>query len=249
LAAPLAPAHVRAILLDIEGTTTPIGFVYQKLFPYARNALAEFLRAHSADADVRADLEALKGQRSAEAAQGLDPPPWSDDSDESRLESVVAYVRWLMDRDSKATALKSLQGRVWAEGYRSGQLRGEVYPDVPAAFARWRSRGLEICIYSSGSIAAQKFLFGHSVAGDLTPYLRAYFDTTTGPKQRVESYRQIASTLGTPPGAILFLSDSVAELEAARAAGVATGLCLRERASKPVAAAHPAIRTFDEVFP
>jgi enolase-phosphatase E1 len=249
LAAPLAPPRVRVILLDIEGTTTPMGFVYQKLFPYARNAVADFLRAHSADADVRADLEALKGLRSAEAAQGLGPPPWSDDSDESRLESAVAYVHWLMDRDSKATALKSLQGRIWAEGYRSGQLRGEVYPDVPAAFARWRRRGLEICIYSSGSIAAQKFLFGHSVAGDLTPNLRAYFDTTTGPKQGVDSYRQIASALGTPPGAILFLSDSVAELEAARAAGVATGLCLREGTSKPVSAAHPAIRTFDEVFP
>jgi enolase-phosphatase E1 len=152
-----------------------------------------------------------------------------------------------MDRDRKSTALKSVQGRIWEEGYRSGRLQGQVYPDVPRAFARWRAQGREAAIFSSGSVLAQKLLFSRSDAGDLTPYLRAYFDTATGAKGDAESYRKIARALGREPPAVLFLSDVIAELNAARAAGLQTALCVRAGAA-PAPADHPVVRSFDEVL-
>ena len=152
-----------------------------------------------------------------------------------------------MDRDRKSPALKALQGRIWDEGYQAGQLRGQVYPDVPRALARWRAQGRDVAIFSSGSVLAQKLLFSRSDAGDLTPFLRAYFDTTTGAKGDAESYRKIARALGQEPHAVLFLSDVTAELDAARAAEMATGLCVRE-AGLPSSAHHPLVRSFDEVL-
>jgi enolase-phosphatase E1 len=151
-----------------------------------------------------------------------------------------------MDRDRKSTALKSLQGRIWEEGYRAGQLRGQVYPDVPRAFARWRAQGRDLAIFSSGSVLAQRLLFSGSEAGDLTQAIRAFFDTTTGAKSDPESYRKIAAALGQAPAAVLFLSDVTAELDAARGAGMATRLCVRE-GNAPEAADHPVVRTFDGV--
>jgi enolase-phosphatase E1 len=158
-------------------------------------------------------------------------------------------VHALMDRDSKSTALKSLQGKIWDEGYRAGELHGEVYPDVPPALARWRRQSRDIAIFSSGSVQAQKLLFAHTTAGDLTSLIRAYFDTTTGPKTDAQSYRNIATALERSPPDVLFLSDARAELDAAQQAGMRTALCVRSLQNAAPGGPHPAIHTFDEVIP
>jgi len=245
---PKSDAQARAILLDIEGTTTPVDFVYQTLFPFARRHVKEFLAAYSMYEAVQADIARLREEHAAESSDQPLLPAWRDDSLEAQLESAVAYVHWLMDRDRKSTGLKSLQGKIWEAGYRSGELRGEVYEDVPQAFARWKEQRKIIAIFSSGSVLAQQLLFAHSTAGDLTGFIQAYFDTTTGAKREAESYRRIAEALQSQPSEVLFLSDVVAELDAARLAGMRTALCVRAEPSPP-SGAHPVIRTFDEVFP
>jgi enolase-phosphatase E1 len=227
---------VRAILLDIEGTTTPVDFVYQVLFPYVRAQVKAFLEEHPDAASP--ELELLRAEHEQDVARGAHPPAWTD---------PVSYVHWLMDQDRKSTGLKSLQGKIWEEGYRAGKLQGEVYPDVPPAFERWRQQGKTICIYSSGSVLAQKLLFSRSSAGDLTPFIDAHFDTTTGPKKEAESYRKIAEALSLAPPAIVFLSDVVGELDAATAAGLKTGQCVRPGADKPEASGHPTFQTFDDI--
>src|SRR5262249_23013005 len=160
--------RTRVILLDIEGTTTPISFVYRTLFPYAATRVEEFLQAHSANREVGELVEQLRREREQQARNAPDLPPWSDASPAERLHSAAEYVRYLMERDSKTTPLKSLQGKIWEAGYRQGSLRGEVYPDVAPAFSRWRAQGRRLAIFSSGSVQAQKLLFAHSTAGDLT---------------------------------------------------------------------------------
>jgi enolase-phosphatase E1 len=145
--------------------------------------------------------------------------------------------------------LKSLQGKVWEGGYLSGLLRGQVYADVPRAFARWRGQGRGVYIFSSGSVLAQKLLFAHTTEGDLTPYIDGYFDTTTGAKTEAASYRSIAAAIGSPAPEVLFVSDVAAELEAARDAGMQTALCVRDGRAGPEAPARPTVRTFDSVFP
>lgn len=242
-------ASVRVILLDIEGTTTPIDFVYQTLFPFANQRLDAFLREHFDDQEIRAQIDALKAQQKTDQQQGLDPPKLSADSAEAELNSLVAYAQWLIARDSKNTALKAIQGRIWKEGYESGELRGQVFPDVPGAFERWRRQGKQICIYSSGSILAQQLLFRTTPSGDLTVFLRDFFDTKIGIKTDAASYGRIAASLRTSARSILFLSDAVQELDAAREAGIQTALCVRAEPGERIARAHPAIRTFDEVFP
>ena len=176
-------------------------------------------------------------------------PRGLDDSPGAELASAAAYGAWLIDRDSKCSALKSLQGKIWQEGYRTGDLRGEVYPDVPPALARWSRQGKIICIFSSGSVLAQKLLFSSTAAGDLTGFLRAYFDTTTGPKNAPESYLRIAEAVALEPPAILFISDVAKELDAARDAGMQTALCVRTKSTEPVAGTHRVISSFDEIFP
>jgi len=231
---------IRVILLDIEGTTTPIAFVHQVLFPYARARVHTYLAEHAGDPEVRADLALLKAEHAAESDR--DVPAWNPE----------AYVYWLMDRDRKSTGLKSLQGRIWEAGYRTGELRGkgEVYSDVRPAFERWRKAGKQIAIFSSGSVQAQRNLFANTTAGDLSTFLSGYFDTTTGPKRDADSYRKIAAALGHPPKAVLFVSDVVAELDAARAAGMRTALCVREPEPpipNPQPLEHPRIRSFAEL--
>jgi enolase-phosphatase E1 len=246
---PPGPERVRALLLDIEGTTTPVDFVTRVLFPYARAHVRDFfIRYAPTDHAIHDDLAVLFSEHRADERAGESPPTWHIDSPAAVLDSAAAYVHWLMDRDRKSTPLKSLQGRIWDEGYQAGHLRGQVYPDVPRALARWRAQGRDVAIFSSGSVLAQKLLFSRSDAGDLTPFLRAYFDTTTGAKGDAESYRKIARALGREPAAVLFLSDVTAELDAARAAGMATGLCVRE-ARLPTSTDHPVVRSFDEVLP
>lgn len=246
MALALDASRIHAILLDIEGTTTPVDFVYRTLFPYARQKFEDFLRRHRHDPGVRQDLEWLRKQYRADEAQGMELPPWRENS---LIESVAAYGRWLMDRDSKVYGLKLVQGKIWEEGYRTGELRGEVYADIPLALARWSQQGRAIAIYSSGSIQAQKLLFGSTTHGDLTPFLRAHFDTGTGVKTDAASYKKIAEALALPSPGIVFLSDMARELDAARNAGMATVLCVRSENAQPPAATHPSIHSFDEVFP
>lgn len=230
-----------AVLLDIEGTTTPLDFVTRVLFPWARERVAEYLARNWAAAETARDVDALRAEHERDATAGLEPPAWADTA-----ESAAAYARWLMEQDRKVAPLKSLQGRIWEEGFRAGGLEGRVYEDVPRAFARWREAGRSIAIFSSGSVLAQRLLFGHSNAGDLTPFLGAYFDTTTGPKREAQSYRRIAGALGKNASGVLFVSDVAAELDAALEAGLATALCVREE-GMAAAPGHPVVRTFDDL--
>jgi enolase-phosphatase E1 len=234
------PTNIRVILLDVEGTTTPIAFVHDVLFPYAREAVGQYLaNASPTDPDIRKIVDGLRQERAQDVANGDDPPAWSRESD------VVNYVRWLIDRDRKSGPLKTLQGLIWERGYAVGELRGEVYPDVRPAFERWTAAGLGIGIFSSGSVLAQKLLFGSTGDGDLTPFLRWHFDTAVGPKRNPTSYEAIAAVVGQNPGAILFISDVEQELDAARAAGLQTRLCIRPPATAPPATPHPIVTTFD----
>ena len=232
----------RAIVLDIEGTTTPIDFVYNILFPYARSHAAPFLERAWGTESCRAAVELLRQERAVDG----DVLPLHGSLDAFTPADALGYVQWLMERDRKSPGLKALQGLIWREGFEAGELRGHVYRDVLPAFRRWRALGLDLYIYSSGSVLAQRLLFGSTPAGDLTVYLKGYFDTEVGPKARSESYRRIVERLGVAPGVVLFVSDVVAELDAAVEAGLRTTLCVRGDAA-PAAVAHPVIRTFDEI--
>jgi enolase-phosphatase E1 len=233
---------IRSLLLDVEGTTTPISFVSGTLFPFARARLADFLAHAWNTADVSEDIARLRAERAAEADPAA--PAWNAEDERS---SALAYLIWLMDRDRKSTALKSLQGKIWQDGFESGALVAPVYPDVPRALARWRDEGRDVSIYSSGSVLAQRLLFSHTDAGDLTGFFRAYFDTKTGPKREAASYAVIARELGRAPGEVRFVSDVTEELDAARAAGMETALCIRPGAASPSGATHRAIGSFDEI--
>jgi enolase-phosphatase E1 len=236
-------ADIRALLLDIEGTTTPLEFVTEVLFPFARAHVRGFLDARAGDPEVRADLERLRAEHGEDERAGHAPPPWTEG-----LDGTVRYVHWLMDRDRKSTALKALQGRMWEDGYHAGALSGEMFADVPAALARWRAQGRDVAMFSSGSVRAQKLLFAHTPAGDLTGFLSGFFDTTTGPKREAASYRAVAAAMSVDARSALFLSDVTEELDAARAAGMATGLCVRS-GIPPARSAHPVVTSFDEVCP
>ena len=220
--------QVRAILLDIEGTTTPVEFVTKTLFPYASRKLEVFLRENATNVEIRALIENLRTQHELDERNGLKPPSWREDSEEERLRSSAAYAQWLIARDSKCTPLKALQGKIWQQGYARRELKGEVYPDVSVAFERWKLQGKKICIYSSGSVLAQQLLFGSVATGDLTPNISAYFDTQVGAKAEAESYRKIAAAISHEPRQVLFVSDAVKEVEAARKAGMQELLCQRE---------------------
>ncbi len=194
---------MKAILMDVEGTTTSIDFVQQKLFPFAAQALPGFLRAKAQEPQVQGILQQLQqgqGQLSLE-------------------EAIALLLRWI-EEDKKEPSLKALQGLIWEQGYQQGQLQGHVYPEVPGEWQRWKAQGLRLGIYSSGSVLAQKLIFGHSCWGDLTPYLEFHFDTQVGKKQEMQSYQTIAHKLGLPAQEILFLSDLPNELAAAQSAGM-----------------------------
>ena len=240
---------ITGVLLDIEGTTTPIDFVYKVLFPYARAHMKAFLDEHLSDEETRADITSLREGHEADEQQGINPPPLSDQSREEQLASLVAYIHWMMDRDRKSTPLKSLQGRIWQYGYQSGELRSQVFEDVPVAFERWHKMGKEIRIFSSGSVLAQRLLFANTEAGDLTKYISGYFDTKIGAKVEAESYRQISNAIGQAASEILFISDVTAELDAARSSNMQTVLCVRPgNHPQPLGSSHPTIRSFDELF-
>jgi enolase-phosphatase E1 len=228
----MSAAEPRVYLLDVEGTVAPISLVSEQLFPYARTHAAAFLREHRADDKVRADLALLAEENSAESNAGSPRMPGAADV----LEAALAYLLWLMERDRKSTALKSLQGKIWKSGFESGQLKGTLFADVPDAFARW-SKHAQVAIYSSGSVEAQRLLFRYSTYGDLTHCIAGYFDTRTGAKGENASYAGIAAHFGVEPEGVLFFSDVVRELDAARSAGCQTRLVVRP-GNAPVEDAH-----------
>ena len=226
------------ILTDIEGTTSSISFVKDVLFPYARRALPGFVRERGAEPAVRRWLDMVATEHGA----------MCDDT------MIVETLQGWIDEDRKHTALKALQGLVWREGYLSGELEADMYPDAAAALRRWHGAGHRLAVYSSGSVAAQKLLFAHTDAGDLTSLFDAFFDTEVGPKREADSYRLIADSLNRRPGDILFLSDVVAELDAAREAGLRTVLVdRREDYPQPrdatAANGHQRVASFDAVDP
>lgn len=238
----LGERGIRLVLLDIEGTTTPISFVHDELFPFARERLGAHLASAWHDADTQAAVRHLQAEHAAED-DGAPAMP----SDASAAQ-VATYARWLMDRDRKSTGLKLLQGHIWQAGFAAGVLHGQVYADVPPAMARWRAAGRRVAIYSSGSEQAQRLLFSATDYGDLTPHLSGFFDTRVGPKVASASYRAIVETLGLEAGHVLFVSDVVAELAAARDAGVAGVLSLRPgNPTQDGADEFDTIRTFDEL--
>jgi enolase-phosphatase E1 len=238
---------IQAVVVDVEGTTTPASFVYDVLFPFARSELGSYVREHLDASHLRAPLRQLREEWSQDLARGAAPPPWQDGNREQRIASITAYAGWLMDRDRKVPALKALQGHIWARGYGNGTLRGDVYPDVQAAFARWQAAGIVIAIFSSGSVLAQQLLFRTSTLGDLTPCIGAFFDTAVGPKTAPDSYRRIAATLQCATGRVLFISDTDQELEAAHAAGCVVLMCSRPGHRTPSAESWAVIGDFGEV--
>ena len=244
----LAEQGVGAVLLDIEGTTTPIAFVSQVLFPFARAHLRAFLQSARHTEELAAIVRLLRAEHAADAAGPDQPPEWPAANAPVSEAALLAYLEWLMDRDRKSPGLKRLQGLIWERGYQAGELRGDVFADVPPAIRRWRAAGIDVAIYSSGSVLAQRRLFESTEHGDLTPLLAGFFDTAVGAKTSSESYRRVAQAMGHAPGRILFISDVVAELSAARAAGLQVVLSLRPgNAPQPHAGDWPAIHSFDEV--
>jgi len=233
----MAATEVHSILLDIEGTTTPISFVHDVLFPYARVHLRPYLEQYSDSLEVRADLARLREEHALDAGEGHQPPPL-----------IEEYVYWLIDRDRKSPALKSLQGKIWEQGYKDGTLKSPVFADVPPALQRWRDTGISVNIFSSGSVLAQKLLFAHTVAGDLTKFINSYFDTRVGKKTDGESYRRIATTLSLAGNQIHFISDVLTELDAAANAGMKTSLCVRPGNAVQVRSSrHKIIQSFEGI--
>lgn len=223
---------VRVIVTDIEGTTSSIDFVHDVLFPYARKHLPAFIETHGDQPEVQHWLHEATREAGLVEAQ--------------RQEVIEMLLHWI-DEDRKSTALKALQGMIWEEGYVSGAYRAHVYPEVAARLRDWHARGLRLYVYSSGSVAAQRLFFRYSEAGDLAPLFDGFFDTQTGTKRDVESYRRIGEAVGEAPQRILFLSDVEQELDAARSAGWQTAQIVRPPQPLPDATGHPAFRDFDAV--
>jgi len=222
---------IRAIVTDIEGTTSSIDFVKDVLFPYARERLPAFVVTHADKPEVQHWLhEAARDAGLVSASQ---------------QEIIDLLIRWI-DEDRKATPLKALQGLLWEDGYVSGEFKGHVYPEVAENLQKWKKQGIHLYVYSSGSVAAQKLLFGHSEAGDLTPLFSGYFDTEVGGKREVDSYRRIAEAIKVPAGQILFLSDITAELDAAAAAGFQTTQLMRPPAGL-AESTHDQVADFNEI--
>ncbi len=223
---------IRAIVTDIEGTTSSLSFVKDVLFPFARERLPAFVITHADTPEVQHWLHEAAREAGLVSA--------------SEQEIIDLLIGWI-DADRKSTALKALQGLIWEEGYSAGAFRGHVYEDAARRLREWHALGVSLYVYSSGSVPAQKLLFAHTEQGDLTPLFSGYFDTTTGAKREAASYARIAEAIGIEASAILFLSDIVEELDAARASGMRTTLLARTPSTCPAVAAHPCVPDFDAV--
>ncbi|MEM6377068.1 MAG: acireductone synthase [Bacteroidota bacterium] len=221
---------IQFVLMDIEGTTTSISFVHEVLFPYASQKLPAFIEANAQDPLVQEELKSVKATVLAEQDNVI--------NDE---EAVVQLKAWIKE-DRKHTALKSLQGYLWKQGYEQGEYQSHIYDDVVPVLQEWQAKGVRMGIYSSGSVGAQKLLFGYSEKGDLRPYLSAYFDTKIGHKREVESYLRIQQALDVPNGDILFLSDVAEELDAAKVAGFQ--VCQLVRPGTQASDRHPGVDSF-----
>jgi enolase-phosphatase E1 len=231
------------IVLDIEGTVAPIAFVHDVLFPYARQALEDFLLHHSSSGPVHECMEQIARDAGASSFSQWCPHAWHSPE---AVAWVLPILHEWMDANAKKTGLKALQGLIWAHGYKDSTLRAPLFSDVQPALTAWIRHGLAISIYSSGSIAAQKLFFSHTTQGDLTPLLTSYFDTTSGHKQEVESYRTIRLSLPNAGEKPLFFSDVPAELDADREAGWATALVIRPGNAPVTEPTHPVIQSFVE---
>ena len=221
---------IRAIVTDIEGTTSSLSFVKEVLFPYARSHLAHFARHHSGDPEVHQLLSDVSKQ----AGLGMD------------LEQIIAQLLEWMDQDKKVTPLKALQGLIWEEGYRQAAFTGHIYEDAVRNLKSWKAGGLHIYVYSSGSVHAQKLLFSHTEYGDMTPCFSGYFDTRIGWKRDADSYRHIVRQVQFPPEDMLFLSDIKEELDAAKLAGFHTIWLVRGDRPDPLAE-HVQVQDFDQI--
>lgn len=224
---------IEVLLLDIEGTTTPIDFVYQTLFPYARARMNDYLLQSFEPSDRAALLDEYATETMASKPDWAEPP--------------TEYLLWLMDQDRKSRGLKSVQGKIWEKGYRDGSLRGELFPDVAPALRRWQSSGKRVFIYSSGSVHAQKLLFEFSVEGNLLNLIDGHFDTAVGPKREPTSYVRIAREMGVEPERALFVSDTGEECEAAQRAGFQVLLSVRP-GNSPQARNYPVITSFENLI-
>jgi len=231
------------VLLDIEGTTCPVTYVAEILFPYASANLAPYLKTHQEDASVRAliqELEIFWQQDKDQQARDL----FSSyrQSGEKGVEGILPYLMLLIQSDRKVTPLKDLQGKIWAEGYAKGELMGPIFDDVPPSLRDWQQQGAVLAVYSSGSIDAQQLIYKYSNHGDLRPLFNHWFDTHTGSKHEPRSYTRIAELMGCEPAALLFISDSHSELDAAGKGGLQIVCSNRERnadeASEPYATIH-----------
>lgn len=221
---------IKAVITDIEGTTSSLSFVKDCLFPYARTHIGAFVQANEQNPQV----QSLLADVCHEVGQSL-----------TNAQIISQLVQWI-DEDVKATPLKSLQGLIWEAGYQNGELTGHLYPDAIQHLKAWKANGLDLYIYSSGSVYAQKLLFGHTEAGDLTPLFSGYFDTHIGAKQDVRSYESIAADIGLPAKELVFLSDMEAELDAAKTAGLYT-VWLTRAALPNTNASHWQVQTFDDI--
>ncbi|MCG7200031.1 acireductone synthase [Marinobacter pelagius] len=204
---------IRVILTDIEGTTSSISFVHDVLFPFAAKHLPGFVTENR-------DVPAV--------AEQLDAVAEKSGVDRTDVDGLVDVLQQWIREDRKETSLKALQGMVWEQGYQQGELKGHIYPDAADYLQRWHDRGLRLFVYSSGSVKAQKLIFGFTTEGDFTPFFSGYFDTRIGGKKEADSYRNILKELGVEPETVLFLSDVEAELEAASAVGLKTAWLVRE---------------------
>jgi len=228
---------VKAIVTDIEGTTSSISFVKDVLFPYARKALPAFVRMRANEPQVRKWLDVAA----------------ADVGGTCQDDMLAEVLQGWIDEDRKHPALKALQGMIWEAGYSGGEYQAHVYDDAAAVLRRWHGHGHPLYVYSSGSVPAQKLLFGHSTAGDLSPLFSGWFDTAIGGKREVGSYRKLVAVLGRPAGELVFLSDVVEELDAAREAGLDTVL-LDRREDYPVPRlgeathGHRRVESFDDIL-
>jgi enolase-phosphatase E1 len=235
---------MKAILLDIEGTTTPIDFVHKILFPFSAKKMAEFVKENFTE--IQNEILQLEHEHIQDFTSGKYNKTFHKESPQS----VSDYLLFLISEDRKSTPLKSLQGKIWKIGYESGELKSIVFDDVPSAFKRWKDKGLKIAIFSSGSVLAQKLLFKYTNYGDLTPFISAYFDTNTGNKRASESYSLIAEQLGFDSSDVLFISDTIEELNAAKTAGFKTAFRSQnifKHQENQSADSHLVIRSFDEI--
>jgi enolase-phosphatase E1 len=230
---PAESITTRAVLLDIEGTVCPIHFASRCLFPYAYSRIEGWLGEHSGDAEVQRLIDEFRREC----------PDFPGDAS-----AIAGYVRELIAADSKSTALKELQGRIWHDAWERGEFVSPVFPDVARALRRWNEFGAVVAIYSSGSTTAQRDFFRYTSEGDLSNWIGGYFDTRYGPKRDVGSYRRIAEAMAVQPDGILFVSDVAAELEAASVAGMTAMLAVREGNPRQNTEGHRTIQTFDELI-